>query len=310
MKFGFVFTLFLFVATFIARAADFPEWTLNPPSDDRLWFYSVGADTDVNDARKNALAELTSRLAVTIQSTSQQFVSSANSNSSEATADFYLDIDTKQKSNQYTFNRVEVVRQFYDEQHQTFYVLTRINKDVFFEQLHNQLLERVNRLKPDSELAENKAVSLEKLIKFNCQKRSLIQDLALLKAYQQDAEQIDLYLTLMQKQFGQLAAATPLKLISSNTVNLTSIKNWLSQAGFNLATTNKNNQLTLFVSDINQWQGEDEFQFANKQNMQLAFVYQGNVLQQQTISSIAFANDQRLANKKAEQLLNKQLNTN
>lgn len=310
MKFGFVITFVLLVVSLGARGADFPDWTLTPPSDDRLWFYSVGSGTDANDARTSALAELTSRLAVTVQSTSQQFVSSSNNNQGQASADFYLDIDTKQKSNQYSFNRVEVLRQFYDETHKVHYVLARINKDVFFEQLHSQLLTKIERLKPTNDFTNNTATDLEKLIRFNWQKRSIVQDLAVLKAYQQDVEQIDLALNIMEREFTELANNTQVNLISSNTAELAELKRWLNQAGFNISTKTQSAPLTLFVTSINDWQGQDQFQYANKQDMQLVFVYQGQKIHQQSLSAIAFANEGVVANTKATQLLNKQLNTN
>ena len=303
MKQGIFYVLLCIIFSFRANASNFPDWALTPPGDDRLWFYSVGAGNNVTDARTNALADLTSRLSVTVQSTSQQLVSAENNN-----ADFYLDIDTKQRSNVYTFNRVEVLQQYLDAQHNMIYVLTRINKDSFFEQLHQHVLSQVTQVSINA--GDNKALQLEKLILFNWQKRSILQDLALLKAYQQDTDKIDAKLQILESQFANLANNTPISVITQNTTDNNKLGQWLNKAGFNLSVKSNDSALQVLMTNNNQWQGQDDFQFAHKQKVDLAFVFNSTMLYQKTLSAIAFAPTKAVAKVKASQKLLKQLNTN
>ena len=299
MKQGLLLLLLFLLSSF--RALALPNWALNPPSDDAMWFYSVGSGSSISEARKHALGEIAARLKVQIQSSSQQFVDAQQKQSP-----FYLELDIKQVSSAFEFNRVEDLRSSFDTDHNVHYVLTRVNKNSFFEQQEQVLAKQLAHF---SELTDTET-ALKRLFEYNLLKNKLHSELYLLKAYNIEVEDLKESLAKADQMFKKLAAATPITINSSSVPVNQIIQGWLSKAGFDLFKTSDDANLKVTTTGLNTWQGQDKFHHAIKQEVTLVFSYAGQILLTRDLSATAYARAQEQAQTIAWQRLTEQLETN
>ena len=287
----------------VLQAHAFPNWALQVPADDSNWFYTVGAGSDITEAKKNALGDLATRISVSIQSTSQQFV-----DAQQQGTEFYLELDTKQSSSTVQFNRVEVLRKDFEESTQTHYILARVDKDSFFDARLQALTQTLSSL--DFDASTPLPQSLEKLLKFNWQKQQLAAQLYLLQAYEQPITLQQAKFEQLNQSFNTLASQINIELYSPSTKLQSLLTAWLQKAGFSFSRKEQQPVLSLAASDINTWSGQDQFHYAVKQQTQLVFAFANNVIVERTLVTQAYSTELTQAEAAAWQKLRKQVQTN
>lgn len=297
--------LLLFSMFFNAHASlnNYPDWVLNTPSDNRVWFYSVGAGSNQQQAQQAALAELSTRLKVSVQSISQQFVDAKNKQ-----VDFFLEQDSKQVSEQFDFNNVEILSEHQDEQ--SLFVLVKVNKDSFFNNRLQQLSDNVSRVSPNS--LDSPSVKMHKLINFNWHKNTINSELKFLNAFQIDTESIAQQLSQIERHNQDFASSVKTELVSTDLANelLADIKNWQNKALLNGLNKNSEHSLTIVVEGVNQRHGQDQFNALTQLEANLNFLYEGEIIYTQYLQSQAFSSNQAQATRQAWQLLKGQFVTN
>lgn len=260
-----------------------------------LWFYTVGAGPSVAAANKNALAELANRLQVNIQSTSQQFVDAQASGN-----EFYLALDVKQISKEFSFTRVERVKTSYEASNHTHYTLVKVDKLSFFADMHQALAAKLALFGEIN--ATTKREQLTRLLQFNQQRQALFADLYLLQAYQQPVDALAEQIRALQKRFVDLAKRTNIYMINTSSTLTFAVSERLQKSGFLISNdeplTSSSEPLKVVVSEVNTWQGQDQFHHSLKQQAQISFVYQQQLIFQLNLSAQAMAKELTQAQKR------------
>ena len=277
---------------------------MNPTSDSEEWFYSIGSGSTRSEAQKSALAELASRIQINVKTATQQFVEANNQD-----VDYYLELDNQFNSKQMNFNNIEVIRQHQDNSY--IYVLAKIDRVSFFNAKIQRLEQQLKQFQTDQSLPLKQQVS--KLIAYNWQEQAIADELTLLDAYKvkpvQLADlknQIDYNNRLLSKALN-LQTHIPADLDASLRQQL---EQWLINAGLTLDHKNDGNNLMLLVTSPNQWHGQDKFNHVNKIEIELAFLFEQEIVVQKTFTAQGFAPQKENAKQQANEQLARQLVTN
>ncbi|NVK24807.1 MAG: LPP20 family lipoprotein [Gammaproteobacteria bacterium] len=301
------FILLLLICTYssVTNATELPEWLATPPADSQLWFYSIGNGEDLKQAKNSALAELSTRIQIDVQTTTQQFVQANNQQ-----VDYFLEQDNRFNSEKMSFNNVEVVREFKHEQGT--YVLIKVDRDSFFsakyiaiEENFAKLLSPENLQTPDS-----LATKLSKVINYQWQKNWLTTQLNILNAYDIDITELNRLKQKIEQDVIEVAqqVSTTLTLPENMAPPIRSpLEQWVTNVGFIKKANPNSIDLQIIATSANTWQGEDRFNHVHKIEFELLFLLNQQLLSQKRFSAQAFANQAQIAQQHSIEQLIQQL---
>jgi len=271
-----------------------PQWVTTPPGDSQQWFYSVGAGENKQQAQINALETLSSRLQVTAQSNTQQFVEAK-----DGTTELYLETDSLLSTSNLTFTNIDIVKTA--RLNNEFFLLVQVDRQVFFQQLHDSIKEKLITY-----LIDNKAVgianlspALFKLIQYNQAKGNIQKTLGLLRSYAFETFELDTLITQLQQRAQSIAEKVGYQVVLANTEQKqatdieVSLINQMQSMG--LTSDQKTHTLRVVFTGINKKTSTTEFHTAVQMSAELIYLLDDNIIYQTPLNAIAFNQTPELA---------------
>jgi hypothetical protein len=289
-----------------AEAKSLPQWVITPPGDSQQWFYSVGSGENKQQAQTNALEALSSRLQVTAQSNTQQFVEAKDGNT-----ELYLETDSLLSTSNLTFTNIDIVKtaQYNNE----VLLLVQVDRQVFFQQLHDSVKEKLTTY-----LIDNKAVGIKnlspalfKLIQYNQAKSNIEKNLGLLRSYTFETFELDKLTTQLQQRALFIADKVGYQVILANSeqkqatdIEL-SLINQMQSMG--LTSDQKAHTLKTVFSGLNIETSTTEFHTAVKMSAELIYLLDDNIIYQMPLSAVSFNQTPELAEQQTFKAIQSQL---
>lgn len=291
------------------QTSSLPEWVTTPPGDSQQWFYSVGAGEDKQQAQINALEELSSRLQVTAESNTQQFVEAKDGNT-----ELYLETDSLLSTSNLTFTNIDVVKTA--KLNNEVFLLVQVDRQVFFQQLHDSIKEKLSTY-----LIDNRAVGIKnlspavfKLIQYNQAKPNIEKTLGLLRSYAFETFELDKLTAQLQQRAQSIAEKVGYQVVLANTeqkhandINL-SLINQMQSIG--LTSDKKTHTLKAVFAGINTKTSTTEFHTAVQMSAQLIYLLDDNIIYQTPLNAIAFNQTPELAEQQSFNAIQVQLGSN
>lgn len=286
-----------------AHASSLPSWVTAPPGDSLNWFYSVGAGDNEQHARNQALEALSTRLQVTIQTETQQFVEAKDGNTQ-----LYLETDSLLSSSGLTFTNIEILKTAH--YNNDIVLLVKVDRQAFFQQIHNQLKNTLaDFLVPN--MPEQLSSALVKIIQYQQSKTNLERKMYLLDAYAFNTQALKTLSAKLQQRASKLAELISYRVILAN-INQSgveqihqSITQHMQSIGF---TSNaKSHQLKVVFAGVNIQQTETPFHSAVKLSAQLHYLLDDQLIYQYPLKATAYNQNAQMAKQQALILLQAQL---
>ncbi len=133
--------LFLIILIFLSACGspEIPKWYVNTPKDNSLYFYAAAEGYSKQNAIKNALNDIASRINIKISS---NFVINKGIHNQKTYSEIYQQINT-QISN-VGFNNYEILKT--EKQDDKYYVLLRVNKQKLIQNLKTKIKIKLNTI--------------------------------------------------------------------------------------------------------------------------------------------------------------------
>lgn len=286
-----------------AHAGTLPSWVTAPPEDSLNWFYSVGAGDTEQLAINQALETLSTRLQVTIQTDTQQFVEAKDGNTQ-----LYLETDSLLSSSGLTFTNIETVKTAH--YNNDILLLVKVDRQAFFQQIHYQLKNTLlDFLVPN--VPEQLSSALVKIIQYQQIKTNLERKMYLLEAYAFNTQDLKTLSRKLQQRASKLAQLISYRIILAN-INQPGVKPMhqsitqnLQSIGFTSNT--KSHQLKVVFAGVNIQQTETPFHSAVKLSAQLHYLLDNQLIYQYPLSATAYNQNAKMAKQQALTLLQAQL---
>jgi len=151
--------LFLIILIFLSACGspEIPKWYVNTPKDNSLYFYATAEGYSKQNAIKNALNDIASRINVKISS---NFVINKGIHNEKTYNEIYQQINT-QISN-VSFNNYEILKT--QKRDDKYYVLVRVNKQKLIKSLKTKTDLNLQNLKFDNQTPIKKVISAYKIL--------------------------------------------------------------------------------------------------------------------------------------------------
>ena len=151
--------IFLLILFFLSACGspDIPKWYVNTPKDNSLYFYATAEGYSKQNAIKNALNDIASRINVKISS---NFVINRGIHNKKTYNEIYQQINT-QISN-VSFNNYEILKT--EKQEDKYYVLLRVNKQKLIKSLKTKINLKFQNLNFNNQSPIKKVISAYKIL--------------------------------------------------------------------------------------------------------------------------------------------------
>lgn len=288
-----------FLASFLlwlpkVHASSLPDWVTTPPGDSNLWFYTVGMGDNKKQAQQNALEELSSRLQVSVQSNTQQFVEAKN-----GTTELYLETDSLLSTTNLTFTNIDIVKSA--EHNNDVILLIKVDRQAFFGQLHNAIKQQLTSYLIDNRALGIKNISpaLVKLIQYNRAKPTINKTMVLLRSYSFETFELDELVIQLKQRAQTISEQVGYQVVlASNKQNYArdirlSLINQMQTIG--LTSDQHPHTLKAVFAGINLETTTTEFHSAVKMSAEIIYLLDDNIIYQTPINAISFSQTPELA---------------
>jgi L-rhamnose mutarotase len=151
--------IFLLILFFLSACGspEIPKWYINTPKDNAFYFYASAEGYSKQNAIKNALNDIASRINVKISS---NFVINRGIHNKKTYNEIYQQINT-QISN-VSFNNYEILKT--EKQEDKYYVLVRVNKQKLIKSLKTKINLKFQNLNFDTQSPIKKVISAYRIL--------------------------------------------------------------------------------------------------------------------------------------------------
>ena len=286
-----------------------PQWVTTPPGDSQQWFYSVGSGENKQQAQINALEGLSSRLQVTAQSNTQQFVEAKDGNT-----ELYLETDSLLSTSDLTFTNIDIIKtaNYYNE----VFLLVQVDRQVFFQQLHDSIKEKLTTYLIDNKAVgvKNLSPALFKLIQYNQAKPHIEKTLGLLRSYTFETFELDELINQLHLRAQTVAEKVGYQVVLANeeqkqaTDIKVSLINQMQSIG--LTSAKKAHTLKAIFAGINTKISTTEFHTAVQMSAELIYLLDDNIIYQTPLNAISFSQSPKLAQQQTFDAIKLQIGSN
>lgn len=288
------------------KSDSLPQWVITPPGDSQQWFYSVGSGESKQQAQINALEALSSRLQVTAQSNTQQFVEAKDGNTQ-----LYLETDSLLTTSNLTFTNIDIIKtvQYTNE----VILLVQVDRQVFFQQLHDSIKEKLSIYLIDNGTVgiKNLSPALFKLIQYNQVKPNIEKTLSLLRSYTFETFELDELISQLQQRAQSVADQVSYQVILANAEQkqATDIKRSLinQMQSMGLTSAPKEHTLKTVFAGLNVENTKTEFHTAVKMSAELIYLLDDNIIYKMPLNAISFNQTPELAEQQTFEIIQSQL---
>ena len=273
----------LFFVSFSTISQSLPSWFITPPNDSNTDFYSVGSGDSLEQAKQNALVNLSARLIVNIESEQESQVEKL-----EDDVQMRLIANTIASTEQLTFFKSEVLRE--QQIDQQMFVLMSSSKSEVLDSIADKLNQTIVPLLQVEGKAEQ--VTLSQALQFYAIWPTYSKYYRVLQAYDYSVDTFRQMLTQFENRVNFQKRNTSYSIIDSAATRLplkAVLNQQMQSLGFSQAGGKDQLQVTIVGPEIRY--GENNGNVAYQANGKIVYVLNGEQIYSNDINVFEFGVD-------------------